>query len=153
MRCPFCSATRTKVIDSRDAHEGSQVRRRRQCLSCGERFTTYEQADIALPRIIKNNNERQTFSEKKLQAGLALALQKRPVSTEQLDNAILNIRHRLLTCRQREVNSRLLGEWVMEELRQLDHVAYIRFASVYKSYEDLQAFREALDRLDREPSP
>ncbi|MDQ7073695.1 MAG: transcriptional regulator NrdR [Gammaproteobacteria bacterium] len=153
MHCPFCSATRTKVIDSRDAHEGSQVRRRRQCLGCGERFTTYEQADIALPRIIKNNNERQNFSEKKLQAGLSLALQKRPVSTEQLDNAILNIRHRLLTCGQREVNSRLLGEWVMEELRQLDHVAYIRFASVYKSYEDLQAFREALDRLDREPSP
>jgi len=152
MHCPFCSATSTKVIDSRDAQEGSQVRRRRQCLTCKERFTTYERADIALPRIIKSNHERQHFSEKKLQVGLNLALQKRPVSTEQLDNTVLNIRHRLLTCGQREVTSSQLGDWVMEELRQLDHVAYIRFASVYKSYEDIQAFREVLDHLAKDVS-
>ncbi|MDT8403285.1 transcriptional regulator NrdR [Sulfuriflexus sp.] len=152
MRCPFCGAEETRVIDSRLANEGDAVRRRRECLSCAERFTTYEIAELVMPRIIKSNGNRVPFDEAKLSAGMMRALEKRPVKTEQIDAAINHIKQRLRATGDREVSSRLLGEYVMEELRELDHVAYVRFASVYRSFEDVNAFREEIERLEREPS-
>lgn len=153
MRCPFCGAEDTKVIDSRLASEGEQVRRRRECLSCGERFTTFESAQLTMPHIIKRGGERVAFDEDKLRAGMQLALQKRPVPMEKIEAAIQHIEHKLRASGEREIPSRTLGEWVMEELRALDHVAYVRFASVYRSFEDVHAFREEIERLEREPSP
>ncbi|MEO6696584.1 MAG: transcriptional regulator NrdR [Gammaproteobacteria bacterium] len=153
MRCPFCGAEDTKVIDSRLASEGEQVRRRRECLSCGERFTTFESAQLTMPHIIKRGGERVAFDEDKLRAGMQLALQKRPVPMEKIEAAIQHIEHKLRASGEREIPSRSLGEWVMEELRALDHVAYVRFASVYRSFEDVHAFREEIERLEREPSP
>lgn len=153
MRCPFCGAQDTKVIDSRLANEGDQIRRRRQCLSCDERFTTYETAELTMPRIVKNNGSRENFSEDKLRAGLLRALEKRPVSIEDIESAVAHIKHRLLVAGEREVASRKVGESVMDELRKLDQVAYIRFASVYRSFEDVNAFREMIERMEREPTP
>lgn len=150
MHCPFCSATDTRVIDSRLATEGDQVRRRRECPLCGERFTTYEIAELSLPRVVKSDGSREPFVEAKLRAGIQRALEKRPVSTEEVDEAIGRILHRLRLVSDREVDSRRIGEWVMEELRSLDHVAYIRFASVYLSFEDVNAFREVIERLERD---
>lgn len=152
MRCPFCNAEETKVIDSRLANEGDAVRRRRECLTCTERFTTYEIAELVMPRIIKSNDNRVPFDEEKLSAGLMRALEKRPVVTEQIDAALNHIKQRLRATGDREVSSMLLGEYVMDELRELDHVAYVRFASVYRSFEDVNAFREEIERLEREPS-
>lgn len=150
MHCPFCSNDETKVIDSRLAGEGSQVRRRRECQKCQERFTTFETAELVLPHLIKQDGTRQPFDEAKLRRGVVKALEKRPVSTEDSEAAIMRIIHRLMVAGEREVPSRQLGEWVMEELRELDEVAYVRFASVYRSFQDVEAFREEIERL-REP--
>ena len=150
MHCPFCSAIDTRVIDSRLAAEGDQVRRRRECPICGERFTTYEVAELSLPRVVKNDGSREPFVEAKLRVGIQRALEKRPVSTKEVDEAIGRIVHKLRMISEGEVESRRIGEWVMEELRALDHVAYIRFASVYLSFEDVNAFREVIERLERD---
>jgi len=152
MYCPFCGKQDTKVIDSRLASEGAQVRRRRECLDCGERFTTFESPELVMPRIIKGNGGREPFNEKKLIAGMMRALEKRPVESELVDAAISRLQHRLRASGEREIASRQLGEWVVNELRQLDQVAYVRFASVYRSFEDVQEFREEIERLESEPS-
>ena len=153
MRCPFCHAQDTKVIDSRLANDGDQVRRRRQCLGCKERYTTYETAELSYPRIIKSDGTRVPFDGEKLRAGMMRALEKRPVDSEQVEGSINRIRRRLMARGEREIKSRAIGEWVMEELRSLDQVAYVRFASVYRSFQDVHAFREEIERLEREPSP
>jgi len=153
MRCPFCGAHDTKVIDSRLSGEGDQVRRRRECLSCGERFTTYETAELNLPRVIKQDGSRVPFDGSKLASGMMRALEKRPVSTERIDAALDRIRRKLIASGEREVPSRRIGEWVREELRALDQVAYVRFASVYRSFQDVNAFREEIERLERQPTP
>ena len=147
MRCPFCSAAETKVVDSRLVAEGDQIRRRRECQSCGERFTTYETAELLLPRVVKQNGNREPFDEEKLRAGILRALEKRPVSIEQAEAMIGQIKHALLATGEREISSMDIGEQVMEQLRNLDHVAYVRFASVYRSFKDLNEFREEIDRL------
>jgi len=152
MFCPFCRAQDTKVIDSRLASEGTQVRRRRECLACGERFTTFESAELVMPRIIKSNGAREPFNEKKLAAGIMRSLEKRPVDADSVDAAMSRIQHRLRASGERELPSRLLGEWVMHELRELDQVAYVRFASVYRSFEDVKAFQEEIERLENEPT-
>ena len=149
MRCPFCGAEDTKVIDSRLANEGDAVRRRRECLTCADRFNTFETAELVMPRIVKRDGSRVPFDEDKLRSGMLRALEKRPVPTERVDAAINHIKHRLATAGDREVKSRGLGEWVMDELRQLDQVAYVRFASVYRSFQDVNAFREEIDRLEQ----
>lgn len=148
MRCPFCSAEETKVVDSRLANDGYSVRRRRQCLSCNERFTTFESADMVLPAIIKMDGRREAFSELKLRSGLQSALQKRPVSAEQIEALVDRIKHRLYSYGEREINARQIGEWLMDELRDLDKIAYVRFASVYRSFEDVNEFREEIERLE-----
>ncbi|MGD2081472.1 MAG: transcriptional regulator NrdR [Chromatiales bacterium] len=153
MRCPFCGALDTKVIDSRLSGEGEQVRRRRECLVCKERFTTYETAELNLPRVVKSDGTREPFDARKLASGMSRALEKRPVSTEQQDAALERLRRKLLSRGEREIQSRAIGELVMEELRALDQVAYVRFASVYRSFEDVNAFREEIERLERQPSP
>ncbi|MBK8970595.1 MAG: transcriptional regulator NrdR [Hahellaceae bacterium] len=150
MHCPFCNASETKVIDSRLVAEGRQVRRRRECLSCAERFTTYEEAELLLPRIVKQDGSREPFDENKLRAGFLKALEKRPVSSEDIEASIDRIKFRLRASGEREVPSRGVGEEVMTELKELDQVAYVRFASVYRSFQDINAFREEIDRLSRE---
>jgi len=153
MHCPFCAAEDTKVIDSRLTGEGVQVRRRRECLSCGERFTTFEIAELVMPRIVKRDGTRDPFNESKLRGGIVRALEKRPVSIERIEDAITHIQQRMRASGEREILSRHLGEWVMEELRKLDQVAYVRFASVYRSFQDVNAFREEIERLEKEPTP
>jgi transcriptional repressor NrdR len=153
MRCPFCGAQDTKVVDSRLASDGDQVRRRRECLSCKERFTTYETAELLMPRVIKSDGVREDFNEDKLRTGFLRALEKRPVDTEQIEAAVNRLKHRLRSLGEREVASRDVGELVMDELRELDQVAYVRFASVYRSFEDVNAFREEIERLEQSPSP
>jgi len=153
MRCPFCGAQDTKVIDSRLANEGGQVRRRRECQSCSERFTTYETAELNLPRVVKSDGKREPFDIEKLRRGMLHALEKRPVETDRVEDAINRIRHKLLAQGEREIESRRLGDWVMDELHALDHVAYIRFASVYLSFEDVDAFRELIERLEKDLTP
>tara|TARA_B110000305_G_scaffold110502_1_gene124440 strand:+ start:1110 stop:1592 length:483 start_codon:yes stop_codon:yes gene_type:complete len=148
MYCPFCGAEDTKVIDSRLVAEGGQVRRRRECLSCRERCTTYELAELVMPRVIKSDDTREPFDEKKLRAGLLRALEKRPVSIDQIEDAISHVQHKLRATGEREITSRMIGERVMIELRGLDEVAYVRFASVYRSFQDLREFRDELDRLE-----
>jgi transcriptional repressor NrdR len=149
MRCPFCGHDETKVTDSRLAAEGGQVRRRRECLSCGERFTTFETAELLMPRVIKADGSREPFDEAKLKAGMIKALEKRPVASEAIEQAVARVCHRLRALGEREVPARTIGELVMEELRQLDEVAYVRFASVYRSFQDVEAFREEVDQLRR----
>ena len=149
MYCPFCGAQDTKVIDSRLAEEGRGVRRRRECLLCAERFTTYEAAELVMPRVVKSDNSREPFDEIKLRTGIQKALEKRPVSTAQVDTAVQNIKHKLRSGGEREVNSKMIGEMVMEELKQLDRVAYVRFASVYRSFQDINDFRKEITRLER----
>ncbi|WP_127477712.1 transcriptional regulator NrdR [Sulfurivermis fontis] len=151
MRCPFCDAPDTKVIDSRLANDGDAVRRRRECLTCGERFTTFEIAELVMPRMVKQSGAREPFNEDKLRAGFLRALEKRPVGTEAIEAAISRILHRLRSSGERELPTRLVGEWVMEELRELDEVAYVRFASVYRRFQDVNAFREEIERLQNEP--
>ena len=153
MRCPFCGFDDTKVIDSRLVAEGSQVRRRRECLSCAERFTTFESAELLMPRVIKTNGSREPFDEDKLRNGILRAVQKRPVSIETVDTQITQIKHQLQSTGEREIDSRVIGEMVMDALKRLDHVAYVRFASVYRSFQDLNEFRAEIDKLAQEPTP
>ena len=153
MRCPFCGASDTKVIDSRLAGEGDQVRLRRECTHCEERFTTYEKVELNLPRIVKTDGSRVPFEGPKLRAGILRALEKRPVSTDQVETAINQIKRKLMAAGEVEVQSRLLGDLVMEELKNLDQVAYVRFASVYRQFEDVHAFREEIERLEGQPGP
>ena len=149
MYCPFCDANDTKVTDSRLIRENNQVRRRRECLICKERFTTYETAELSLPRIIKRDGRRDLFNEDKLRAGISRALEKRPVSLEQIEHAVTRILHKARVSGEREISSRQIGEWVMDELHNLDQVAYVRFASVYRSFEDIREFREEVTRLEK----
>ena len=149
MHCPFCSHEETKVIDSRLAGDGRQIRRRRQCLACNERFTTFEAAELVMPRIVKNDSRRQPFDEEKLRSSMVRALEKRPVPSDQLEEAIGHLVHKLRTMGEREVPSRLIGELVMEELRALDEVAYVRFASVYRRFQDITEFEDEIRRLQR----
>ena len=151
MHCPFCGADDTKVIDSRLVAEGNQVRRRRQCLTCAERYTTYETAELVMPRIKKSDGKRQPFDEGKLRLGMERALEKRPVDSEDVENAINRIMHKLRTTGERELPSRAVGEAVMAELRKLDGVAYVRFASVYRDFQDVQDFSEVVRDLKTEP--
>lgn len=152
MQCPFCSATDTRVIDSRLAEEGTQVRRRRECAACKGRYTTFERAQLTLPNVIKRGGNPEPFEEDKLRRGFESALYKRPVSPDSIDHAVESVMRRLRQSGEREVPSRQVGEWVMEELRDLDHVAYVRFASIYLSFEDLNAFREEIERLQHLPT-
>lgn len=151
MHCPFCEHEETKVIDSRLAGEGLQVRRRRECLACGERFTTFETAELVLPRLVKRDGRREPFDETKLRAGMTRALEKRPVSADDIEQAINRVLHRLRTAGERELPSNFVGQLVMDELRQLDEVAYVRFASVYRSFQDIEEFREEIERLRDAP--
>jgi transcriptional repressor NrdR len=150
MYCPFCGAVDTKVIDSRLVSEGNHVRRRRECITCEERYTTYESAELVMPRIIKQDGIREPFNEDKLLAGFSKALEKRPVSIEKVEEAISRIKANLRSTGEREIQSRDLGEQVMTELRILDEVAFVRFASVYRSFKDLNEFREEIDRLSKD---
>jgi len=147
MHCPFCSNEETKVIDSRLAGEGRQIRRRRQCLDCNERFTTFESAELVMPRLIKSDNSRQPFDESKLRNSMVRALEKRPVPADHFEQAVGRLIHKLRTMGEREVPSRLIGEMVMEELRELDEIAYVRFASVYRSFQDVTEFQDEIRRL------
>lgn len=147
MHCPFCNTEDTKVIDSRLAGDGDQIRRRRECLACQERFTTFETVELSLPRIIKQDGSREMFNIDKLRSGFLRALQKRAVETDRVEASINKILRKLRTSGEREINSQTVGEWVMEELRELDQVAYVRFASVYRSFQDLDAFRKEIDSL------
>ena len=147
MHCPFCHAYDTKVIDSRLVSEGKQVRRRRECLSCHERFTTYEVAELSLPRMIKQDNSREPFNEEKLRRGLLKALEKRPVSTENIELAISRIKRKLRGAGEREISTSVLGDWIMQELRELDDVAYVRFASVYRCFQDISQFEQEIKHL------
>lgn len=149
MKCPFCNATDTKVVDTRLAMDGLQVRRRRECLTCHERFTTFEQPELVMPMIIKTSGARQPFSEAKLRSGMDRALEKRPVSTDSVEDALNHIKYRLRSLGEREVPSREIGRLVMEELKKLDAVAYIRFASVYLSFTDLRDFGEEIAKLQQ----
>jgi len=150
MHCPFCNTTDTKVIDSRLVAEGNQVRRRRECTSCSERFTSFESAELVMPRLIKQNGNREPFDEEKLRSGILKALEKRPVSMEMVENSINHIKHELRATGEREVPSKMLGEQVMNALKNLDEVAYVRFASVYRSFKDLNEFRQEIDRISKE---
>jgi len=147
MYCPFCNHEETKVIDSRLAGEGRQIRRRRQCTQCRERFTTFESAELVMPRLIKNNNTRQPFDEEKLRYSMVRALEKRPVPADEFEQAVGRLVHKLRTMGEREVPSRLVGELVMEELRKLDEIAYVRFASVYRRFQDVTEFQDEIERL------
>ncbi|MDG2376189.1 MAG: transcriptional regulator NrdR [Woeseiaceae bacterium] len=147
MYCPFCNHEETKVNDSRLAGEGRQIRRRRQCLDCKERFTTFESAELVMPRLIKTDNSRQPFDELKLRNSMVRALEKRPVSADDFEQSIGRLIHKLRTMGEREVPSRLIGEMVMEELRELDDISYVRFASVYRSFQDVTEFQDEIRRL------
>ncbi len=147
MHCPFCGHEETKVTDSRLAGAGTQIRRRRECLSCGERFTTFETAELVMQLIVKSDQSRMPFDEAKLRGGMEKALQKRPVSREAIEEAVGRICHKLRSLGEREVQSRTVGELVMEELHHLDEVGYVRFASVYRSFQDVDAFRDEIERL------
>ena len=150
MHCPFCQHDNTRVIDSRVSEDGATIRRRRECEACGERFSTLETIELTLPAIIKSDGRREGFDARKLRAGFDRALQKRPVSEEQIEAAVRAVVHQLRMSGEREVPSIRVGEYVMDELRKVDHVAYVRFASVYRSFEDVADFREELDRLERD---
>jgi transcriptional repressor NrdR len=152
VHCPFCSDSETKVIDSRLVAEGDQVRRRRECQECGERFTTFESAELVLPRVIKSNGVRQPFDEEKLRNGVLRAFEKRPVSLENIESLLNRIIHKLRATGEREVKTLVVGEIVMDEIRKMDDVAYVRFASVYRSFQDVDEFSEEIDRLRDNPS-
>jgi len=147
MYCPFCSTQDTKVIDSRLVSEGSQVRRRRLCNDCNERFTTFEFAELIMPRLIKSDGSREPFNEEKLLVGINTALEKRPVSIEAVENAVNKLKSTLRATGEREVPSKMVGELVMDLLKGLDKVAYIRFASVYRAFEDIKEFGEEIAKL------
>ncbi len=153
MHCPFCAHNDTRVIDSRLLGEGDQIRRRRECMACKARFTTYETAELSLPRVIKSDGRRETFSDDKLRRGIVKALEKRPVEMERVEAAVNRIKRRVRESGEREIDSRRIGDLVMDELRALDQVAYVRFASVYRSFEDVRAFLEEIERLENELPP
>lgn len=148
MRCPFCSFQDTKVIDSRLVAEGDQVRRRRECQECGERFTTFEGAELLMPRVIKGDGTRQPFDDAKLKSGIMRAVEKRPVSVEDVEKSILKIQSQLRALGEREVSAQMIGEMVMDALKKLDQVAFVRFASVYRRFKDVSEFREEIERLE-----
>ncbi len=150
MHCPFCAHDDTRVIDTRVVEEGMAIRRRRECSECGERFNTYESADLKMPTLVKSNGRREAFEERKLRTSFERAVQKRPVSSEQIDACVHAIMHRLLKHTDREIASHQLGILVMDELRKIDHVAYVRFASVYRKFQDVEEFREEIARLERD---
>ncbi len=150
MRCPFCQNDDTRVVDSRLAEDRDAVRRRRACEACGERFSTLEEANLKLPYIVKTNGDREHYDESKLARGLERALEKRPVDSEEIEHILHRIKHKLLTCGEREINARDIGELVMNELREVDQVAYVRFASVYRSFQDVDAFSNEIKRLQAE---
>jgi len=152
MHCPFCKAEDTRVVDSRMAEDGAQVRRRRECEKCGARFTTFEKAQLSMPMILKRDGNPEPFDEEKLRKGLDRALYKRPVAPEAVDHAVENIKKKLRSSNERQVPTPRLGEWVMEELRDLDQVAFVRFASIYRQFQDANAFREEVERLLAFPS-
>ena len=147
MRCPFCSHSETQVAETRESDEGDVVRRRRRCSSCEKRFTTYERAEIALPAVVKKDGTRAEFDPKKIRDSMQLALRKRPVSLEQIDAALARIEEALLASGERELPSARLGELVMRELKRIDKVAYVRFASVYRSFEDVDQFRKLIREI------
>ena len=150
MHCPFCQHNDTRVIDSRVSDDGTTIRRRRECEQCGERFNTFETAELKLPTVVKSGDRRESFDERKLRTSFERALQKRPVATHDVDTAIRDIVNDLRRSSEREVSSRHIGELVMRELKKLDQVAYVRFASVYRRFEDVQAFREEIEKLERD---
>jgi len=150
MFCPFCQAQDTKVIDSRLVGDGSQIRRRRECEICHARFTTFETADLALPRIIKSDGERQPFNGVKLKAGMLRALEKRPLSSEEVDGLFGSILTEIRQLGEREIKSRQLGEIVMRNLKKIDQVAYVRFASVYRDFQDIDEFAQEISTLTKE---
>lgn len=150
MKCPFCQHDDTQVLDTRVSEEGDSIRRRRRCVSCDKRFTTYERIELAMPVVVKKNGSRTEFDPLKLQGSLQLALRKRPVSAEAVDAAIHRIEQKLLSSGEREVMSGQIGELVMRELKKLDKIGYIRFASVYKSFEDIAEFQDAIAEVGRE---
>jgi transcriptional repressor NrdR len=147
MFCPFCSEQETKVIDSRLVADGHQIRRRRECLKCHERFTTFEAAELVMPKVVKRDGSREPFNEEKLRAGLQRALEKRPISTEQVEKSINRIKSELRATGERELGSQFIGNVIMDALKELDKVAYVRFASVYRSFEDIREFGEEIARL------
>ena len=147
MHCPFCNHEETKVIDSRLAGEGWQVRRRRECLICSERYTTFETAELVMPYVIKRDDRREPFDEVKLRSGIERALEKRPVKSKDVEESIERITHSLQTMGEREVTGRFIGDMVMEELRSLDEIAYVRYASVYRSFQDVTEFQEEIEKL------
>jgi transcriptional repressor NrdR len=149
MKCPFCGSTDTQVVETRVAEDGDFIRRRRQCVGCEKRFTTYERPDLTFPAIVKKDGRRIEFAREKLRASMNLALRKRPVSTEQIDSAVERIEEKLLNLGAREVPSSRIGELVMRELKKLDKVAYVRFASVYRSFEDIDDFKTLVDEVRR----
>lgn len=149
MRCPFCADYDTRVIDSRLSNEGDQVRRRRECNACKERFTTYEYAEICLPPVIKRNGVREAFNEAKLRAGMLRALEKRPVSSDAIEAAVTRLKKALMARGEREIQANDLGEMVMKELSLLDHVAFVRFASVYRSFQDVSEFTDMINSLPK----
>lgn len=150
MYCPFCSANDTKVIDSRLVSDGHQVRRRRECLACHERYTTFESAELVMPRIIKRDGSREPFNEDKMVSGLTRALEKRPVSMEQIELAVNKLKSQMRATGEREISSEMLGDLIMAQLKELDKVAYLRFASVYLSFEDISEFADEITRLGKE---
>lgn len=149
MKCPYCSDPNTQVVDTRENEDGDTVRRRRRCLACDKRFTTYERVELQLPLVVKKNGSRVDYDREKLKGSMALALRKRPVTTESLDAAIDRIEERLVTLGEREVASGRIGELVMRELKKLDKIAYIRFASVYRNFEDLDEFSDAIREVKK----
>ena len=153
MKCPFCKHPDTQVIDTRESEEGDSIRRRRRCLSCDKRFTTYEMVELRMPQVVKQNGMRSEFDEEKLHTSFSRALHKRPVPTELVDTAIDHIKQKIFALGEREIASRQIGEMVMKELLKLDKVAYIRFASVYKSFQDVGDFTEAVAAVRKAPSP
>lgn len=152
MKCPFCKNDDTQVVDSRVSEEGESIRRRRRCLSCDKRFTTYEMVELRMPQMVKSNGFREAFSEEKLRTGFMRALHKRPVPANLVEDAIVRIKNRLLSLGEREVDSRRLGELVMKELYRLDKIAYIRFSSVYRDFQDVDDFRDAIKEVQK-PAP
>ena len=152
MKCPFCKAEKTQVVDTRESEDGDTIRRRRRCLSCDKRFTTYEMVELRMPQVVKQNGMRSEFDEEKLRTSFKRALHKRPVSAELVDAAIDNVTQKLHALGEREIGSRQVGEMVMKELLKLDKVAYIRFASVYKSFQDVGDFTEAVEAVRKSPT-
>ncbi|MEW5770892.1 MAG: transcriptional regulator NrdR [Pseudomonadota bacterium] len=150
MKCPFCGHADTQVVETRDTEDGLSIRRRRRCASCDKRFTTYETAEVCTPAVVKATGERQEFSRDKLRKGFLKALHKRPVSTELTDEAIERVVQKLLALGEKEVPARLIGDLVMNELKRLDKVAYIRFASVYRAFQDVDDFRDAIRDVEKQ---